>query len=80
LRRDRTPNFQLTSSYLLVETLLVFLGIRLSHIYSYDHFLSAVTPQGNRFLVDENSFCCSCFNKFGNWRSRYSLTTSSAAL
>lgn len=80
LRRDRTPNFQPTSSYLLVETLLVSLGIRLSHIYSDHHFLSAITPQGNRFLVDENSFCCSCFNKFGNWRSGHSLTTSSGGL
>jgi hypothetical protein len=43
-----------------VVTVLVLLGIRLSHIYSYDHFLSVITPQGNRFLVDENSFCVSC--------------------
>lgn len=44
------------------------------------HFLLAITLRGNRFLVDENSFCYTSFNKFGNWRSTHSRTPNKRGL
>jgi hypothetical protein len=64
---NRTPAIQPIASHLAVNGEV---GGRPGDTPAADlqlrQFLLEITLRGNRFLVDENSFCYSRFNKFGN--------------
>jgi hypothetical protein len=64
---DRTPAIQPVASRLVVNGEF---GGRPGDMPAADlqlrQVLLAITLRGNRFLVDENSFCYSSFSKFGN--------------